>query len=295
MLGFVELRHLRYFAAVAEEENVSRAALKLHVSQPGLSRQIHDLEDEIGFPLFHRSAKSVRLTEAGRAFLDGARDVMRRAEEAVKAARAVAEGAPGEINVGYAPSLTSLVLPRALRAFQSKFPRVRVALHDLSTEEILTQLRDGRIQLGLMVRPPPRMLSGLEFVELAQYPLRVAMAPNHPLAKAKALRLAQVAAQQLIAYSRTDYPEYHSLLEALFAPARLKPRIAEEHDGVTGIIAAVEGGGGVAIVPSSVERLVGRRMKLVPIAESTKEVVVGAVFVKRTNSMLVIEFVAAAR
>src|ERR1700741_4580777 len=102
----MELRHLRYFVAVAEEENVTRAAARLHVSQPALSRQIRDLEDEIGFLLLERSAKAVRLTEAGRTFLTEAKAVLQRAEDAVKAARAKAGGAEGEIHVGYAPSLT---------------------------------------------------------------------------------------------------------------------------------------------------------------------------------------------
>jgi DNA-binding transcriptional LysR family regulator len=127
----MELRHLRYFIAVAEAENVSRAALKLHVSQPGLSRQVRDLEDELGFPLLERSGKSVRLTDAGRVFLSEAKSVMQRAEEAVQAARAVATGKRGEIQVGYAPSLTVQILPPILRAFQQEMPGVRVVLHDL--------------------------------------------------------------------------------------------------------------------------------------------------------------------
>src|SRR5580704_15409215 len=102
----MELRHLRYFVAVAEEENVSRAALKLRVSQPGVSRQIRDLEDEIGFSLFERSAKSLKLTDAGKVFLTEAREVLAHADEAVKKARAVSGGVTGEINIGYAPSLT---------------------------------------------------------------------------------------------------------------------------------------------------------------------------------------------
>src|SRR6478736_623337 len=111
----VELRHLRYFVAVAEMENVSRAALKLHVSQPALSRQVRDLEDELGFPLLERSAKSVRLTEAGHTFLSEARAVLQRAEEAVNSARAIAIGGSGELHVGYAPSLTARILPATLR------------------------------------------------------------------------------------------------------------------------------------------------------------------------------------
>ena len=97
----MELRHLRYFVAVAEMENVSRAALKLHVSQPALSRQIRDLEDEIGFSLLERTAKSVRLTDAGRAFLDNARALLQNADEGVTKARAVASVEPAELHVGY--------------------------------------------------------------------------------------------------------------------------------------------------------------------------------------------------
>src|SRR3569623_66009 len=114
----MELRHLRYFAAVAEEQNVTRAAARLHVSQPPLSRQIRDLEDELGVALFEHGAKSVRLTEAGRAFLPEARAALRRVEEAVQMVKAVAKGERGEIHVGYAPSLAVDLLPRALRRFQ---------------------------------------------------------------------------------------------------------------------------------------------------------------------------------
>src|SRR5687767_2547076 len=110
--GAMELRHLRYFVGVAEEENVSRAALKLHVSQPALSRQIRDLEEELGFPLLERSAHSVRLTPAGRSFLVEARAVLQRAEDAVATARLIAHGGSGELHVGYAPSLTARILPQ---------------------------------------------------------------------------------------------------------------------------------------------------------------------------------------
>ena len=290
----MELRHLRYFIAVAEEENITRAAARLHVSQPGLSRQIRDLEDEIGFPLLERSARSVRLTEAGRRFLTEARAVLQRAKDAVEAARAIASGMEGEIHVGYAPSLTVQILPQALRTFQAEFPGVRVMLHDLSTEEMLSRLHDGKLQLALAVQPPRKMLRRLRFVELARYPLCVAVAPGHPLAGSRKVSLAQVVGEPLIVYSRKDYPEYHDSLEMLFKPVGHKPRIAEEHDGVTSLIAAVEADRGVALVPSCLACMAGPRLKLIPLSPAGQPIVVGAIRREGEVSVHVEKFIASA-
>jgi LysR family transcriptional regulator, benzoate and cis,cis-muconate-responsive activator of ben and cat genes len=291
LAGAMELRHLRYFVAAAEQENVSRAAQKLHVSQPGISRQIHDLEEELGFPLFERSAKALKLTEAGRTFLAEARAVLQRADEAVKNARAVAAGAGGEIHVGYAPSLTIQILPRALRAFQVKFPKVRVALHDLSTQEMLSGLRAEKLQVSLMVHPPQKMLRGLQFREIARYPICAALPPKHPLTKSKTVNLEQLAGEPLIAYSREDYPEYHELMDELFDGGR-KPQIAEEHDGVTSVIAAVESGRGFALLPQCVACMAGPRVKLIPLNPAPRPIPVGAAW--KNDAGLVKEFIAAA-
>jgi len=290
----MELRHLRYFVAVAEEENVSKAALKLHVSQPGISRQIHDLEDEIGFQLFERSAKSVRLTPAGTVFLSEARAVLQRAKEAVEKARAADGAASGEINIGYAPSLTVQILPPALRRFQEQFPKVRVALHDLSTEEMLAQLGEEKLQLALTVRPPAKALRGLQFAELARYGMRVAVAPKHPLAKSKLIKLEQIVNEPLIAYSRKDYPEYHAMLDKLFAPVGRKPSIAGEHDSVSSLIAAVESGRGYALVSECVTCMVGPRLKLLPLEHALPPLPVGAVWRDGEKSGLARHFIAAA-
>ena len=290
----MELRHLRYFVAVAGEENVSRAALKLHISQPGLSRQIRDLEEEIGFQLLERSAKSVRLTAAGKVFLAEAREVLLHADAAVNKARAIAHGGNGEIHVGYAPSLTVQILPPMLRAFQGEFPHVRVTLHDLSSEEMLTQLGTRKLQVALTVRPPGKILRGLAFVEIARYAMVVAVAPNHPLAKLKAITLQQVAPEPLIGLNRKDYPEYHGDVKKLFAAVGRKPNFAEEHEGGTGIIAAVEAGRGIALVPSSLACIVGARVKLIPLKPALPPIPVGAVSLKENDSELVKKFIAAA-
>lgn len=290
----MELRHLRYFVAVAEEENVSRAALKLHVSQPGISRQIRDLEDEIGFPLFERSAKSVRLTAAGKVFLTEAREVLLHADAAVNKAKAVAQGGSGEIHVGYAPSLTVQILPVALRSFQDQFPNVRVLLLDLTTEEMLAQLGEKKLQVALTVRPPAKQLRGLHFKELARYAMRVAVAPKHPLAKVKSLSLEQIVAEPLVAYSRQEYPEYHEMLDRIFAPVGRKPRIAGEHDGATSLIAAVESGRGFALVPECLTCMVGARLKLIPLRNGPPPIPVVAIWSQQGETEVVKQFIAAA-
>jgi DNA-binding transcriptional LysR family regulator len=271
----MELRHLRYYIAVAEAVNVSRAALKLHVSQPALSRQIRDLEDELGFQLLERSAKSVRLTDAGHAFLAEARAVLQRAEDAVKVARAVATSG-GELHVGYAPSLTVRILPPTLRAFQIELRDVRVRLHDLSTEEILSGLREGKLQIAFLVRPTRSMLRGMRFENLLQDSPRLALAPNHRLASQRTVTLAEAAQEPLIAYTRKDYPEYHEYLAEILAAIKMKPRIAEEHDSVSSLIAAVEAGCGVALTPESLACFAGPRLKLMALSPAPKPFVVGA-------------------
>jgi DNA-binding transcriptional LysR family regulator len=290
----MELRHLRYFVAVAETENVTRAATQLHVSQPALSRQVHDLEEEIGFQLLHRSAKSVRLTEAGKVFLTEARAVLQRATEAVQTARAVAGGVKGEIHVGYSPSLTVQILPQALRAFQNEFPGVRVALHDLAGGEMLSQLRAGKLDVALLPRVPGKSLRGLRMDELARYPMCVAMAPRHPFARLKTVQLSAVVAEPLIAYSRAEYPEYHDQISALFATVGGKPRIAEEHEGVSSLILAIEAGHGVAVVPSCLACMVGPRLKIIPLVPAPPPIIVGAACRADNSSETVRKFIAAA-
>ena len=291
----MELRHLRYFVAVAEAENVSRAALKLHVSQPGISRQVRDLEAEIGFQLLERSAKSVRLTAAGKVFLAEARVVLLHAEAAVQKAREVAIGGRGEIHVGYAPSLTVQLLPPVLRKFHEQFPRVRVALHDLSTEEMLAQLGERKLHIAITVRPPASQLRGLRCEELAQYAMCVAVAPQHALAKLKSISLKRVVGEPIVVYSRKDYPEYHEMLDQLFAPVGRKPRIAGEHDSVTSLIAAVESGQGLALVPSCVACMVGARLNLLLLQPALPPILVAAIWRREAGGELVEQFMACLR
>ena len=267
--------------AVAEMENVSRAALKLHVSQPALSRQIRDLEDELGFSLLERTAKSVRLTDAGRAFLDNARALLQNADDAVTKARAVASSEPTELHVGYSPTPTAEILPKTLRAFQAAMPNVHVRLHDWSNKDILEGIRDGRLQLGLIVPPAKASaLPDLRYEELFHERVCVAVAPQHPFARRRAIPLAEVAAEPLIGLTREDYPSYYDLLSIVFSKSKQKPRVIEEYDSFTGIISAVEAGTGVAIGADTLGHSFGNRVKVLHITPEPKPIPVGIVAAK---------------
>ena len=276
----MELRHLRYFVAVAEMENVSRAALKLHVSQPGLSRQIRDLEDEIGFCLLERTAKSVRLTDAGRAFLDDARTLLQNADEAVRKARAVASAEPTELNVGYSPTPVAEILPKVLRTFQQAMPNVHIRLYDWSNKDILDGIRDSRLQLGLIVPPPKASaLHHVRYEELFDERVCVAVAPEHPFARRRAIPIAEVAAEPLIGLTREDYPNFYDYISIIFSKLKQKPRVIEEHDSMSGIMSAVEAGTGVAVVVDFGYSF-GSRVKFLHITPEPKPISVGIVALK---------------
>jgi LysR family transcriptional regulator, benzoate and cis,cis-muconate-responsive activator of ben and cat genes len=287
----VELRHLRYFVAVAEMENVSRAALKLHVSQPGLSRQIRDLEDELGFSLLERTAKSVRLTDAGRTFLQSARALLQHADDAIANARAIASAEPTELHIGYSPTPTAEILPKTLRAFQQMMPKVHVKLHDLSNKDILDGIRDGRLQLGLTVPPPKASaLRDVRFEELFYQPVCVAVAPQHRFARRHIIPITEVASEPLIGLTREDYPEHYDYLSIVFAKVKRKPSVVEEHDSYSGIMSAVAAGSGVAICIGVFRQSFGSRVKLLRITPEPKPISVGVVGAKGRLSQAAAKF-----
>ena len=261
----MELRHLRYFVAVAETQNVLRAATqKLHVSQPAVSRQIRDLEDELGVQLFERTGKSLTLTDAGRLFLKEARAVLERTDEAVANVRGFAQAGETELQVGYSPLPSAQIVPAALRAFQQAMPNVHVKLHDWSNEELLAGVRDGRLQLALIIPPLKRgEFHDLRFEELTRESVRIAVPPNHPLAQRRSVSLADAAQEPFVGLTREHSPYYYMYLAAVFAGVKNKPRVVEEHDSMLGVISAIEAGTGVGLAVGSIGYTFGNRVKLV--------------------------------
>lgn len=272
----MELRHLRYFVAVAEERGITRAAARLHVSQPPLSRQIRDLENELQAPLLDRSAKQIELTAAGKLFLKEARAVLRRMDEAVSRVKALPHGTTEEIRVGYSPSPTLELLPRVLKIFRKQHPRIRVLLLDLASDEIQTQLKTRKLDAALVVEPPLKRGSGLVFEPIKEMPIGIITASDGVLARRRSVTLGEVMRQPIVAFVHGGYPDYHHWLKGLIKHAGCRPRIVAHVDGAASLLAAVEAGQGIAFVPPAYSLSAGRRIKFVPIKPSAPPVVVGA-------------------
>src|SRR4029453_5566983 len=275
----VELRHLRYFVAVAEMENVSRAATqRLYVSQPSLSRQIRDLEEELGVQLLERRAKSVSLTDAGRAFLEKARAILKDTEDAVATVRALGGKSETELHVGDFPLTTAQLMPGLLRSYQKAMPKVHVKLHDWPVEKNIAGVRDGRLQLAIIIPPlKSNSLEELRFEELLTARVCLAVSCDHQFARRQSVSLADAAREPFIGLTREEYPRYLEYLNAIFARVNDKPRLVEEQDGWSGVFSAVAAGTGVAITSDAFNYAFNDRIKCVRLTPEPKRVAIGII------------------
>ena len=271
----MELRHLRYFLAVAEALNFTKAAAQLRVAQPALSRRVQDLEDEIGVDLLKRSPRGVTLTAEGKLFLEKTRHLLKLADESVEQVRALARGQSGDLHIGYSPSPTVEILPPALAAFQKAFPNVNVLLHDASQRELAEGLQNGTLELAITPGTANLQIAGIEFEVLRSYPFCVALAPMHPLTRLKAIPLEKVGAEPMVGFARKDYPDFMPMIERIFLPLGVKPRLAVECDSASSLITAVETGRGIAVTIPVFKIVSGKRLVFRPIAGSKEVISVG--------------------
>ena len=273
MLLLMELSQLRYFVAVAETGNISRAAKKIFLTQPALSRQIKALEHEIGQCLFERQAHSIRLTPAGEALLREARELFQHADQMLERVRSA--GQDVRLRVGYVPSLASGLLSAAMEGFAQKHPKARIELFDLSTKEMLAGLQNDTLDVALTVgldRGP----RGLKWTPLLKAPWQVAVNHHHELARHMQVTPAEVARGPLLVFSQRDYPEYWNLIAAWMRQRGQRPAIAGEYDGVNSLMAAVESGLGLAIVTTCTSRFVPERVRLKPLSDAPKPLCIAA-------------------
>ena len=271
----MELRHLRYFLVVGEVLNFTKAAARLRVAQPALSRQLQDLEDEIGVDLLRRSPRGVTLTAEGKLFLEEVRELLKRVDESVEKTRALARGEYGELHIGYVSVPTAEILPPALETFRKTVPHVKLVLHDLSTDELITGLRNGALEVAIMVQPIGEQTAGIEFETLHGYVWCVALSRTHPFARLKAIPLERVAGERLVILSRKNYSEYNRILGRILALVSTKPRIAMECDSEDSLFMEVEAGRGIALVTTIAKLAAGKRLLYRPLTGTTETQLVG--------------------
>ena len=261
----MELRHLRYFAAVAAHGNFSRAANHLRLTQPALSRQVKDLEDELGVRLLVRGKNAVTLTDEGEQFFEDARDILARADQAVQRLRSEARNEV--LRVGYAPSLTAGFMPGALEKFQAATPRVRIELADVSSREMIELAKAGRLDLLIMPEPLADAVPGFQWSELRRVAAVLVMPETHPLARLKKITPARLRELPLIGLARENYPDYVPFVRGMLKPFGITPHfVSLVNDGVTTLFAAVEASHAAAVMADGIASMMPRTLITRPFA-----------------------------
>jgi DNA-binding transcriptional LysR family regulator len=257
-----DFRQLRYFVAVAEELSFTRAAIRLHLSQPPLSQQIQSLEQDLGVRLLERNKRNVALTEPGKIFLEQARQILTKADEARSHVIAAAAGHSGQLRLAYTVSVSfHPAFPQTLLRFGQIAPNVRLQLSEMYSEPQFAALLAGHIDLGF-VRDEPRHAQDARAVRLHvidREPLVLALPVGHPLAGRKSLRLTEVAGDAFISQPRELAATLYDRLVKIAAKAGFEPLIVQQAQQINGLLALVAAGIGLALVPDSmrVVRLAG--------------------------------------
>lgn len=245
----MDLRHLRYFIAVAEELHFGRAALKLGIAQPPLSQQIRALEHEIGLTLLQRTKRRVQLTEPGRVFLEAARAALDSVERAVEAARHAGRGQVGRLVVGFVPWADFTDFPRMVKTFGERHPDVQLELDNLSVPEQLAALRAGRMDVGF-VRPPVSDTTFLTEHVLSE-PIVVVFPVGHRLGKLRRVPIVDLAGEPCILLARRRAPAYYDHIAGLCRAGGLILEAKQEVEHPQTLIALVAAGLGISLVPGS--------------------------------------------
>jgi DNA-binding transcriptional LysR family regulator len=250
----MELRHLRYFIAVAEELHFSKAAEKLHIAQPPLSQQIQQLETELGVKLFDRKTKrQVQLTEAGKVFLQEAYQLLAQLESAVALTQRTGRGETGQLRIGFTSLVIYDLLPLILRKFREQYLEVEIELLELTTSQQEQALRDSLINVGFA--HPPLEDDTLSYECIHKETLVVALSSTHSLAQKDYISVRSLLNEPLIMFPRYLAPGLYDRIMSLFHQANFSPNITQEAIQMQTIIGLVSAGMGVAITPSSLQNL----------------------------------------
>jgi DNA-binding transcriptional LysR family regulator len=262
----VSLRQLRYFVAVAEELHFGRAAERLHITQPPLSKQIQLLERRLGVRLMDRNRRRVLLTPEGEHFLGEARSVLDRLGRAVEGVRLIAAGERGELRLGFVGSSAVDLVPALTRRFHDDHPRVRLTLREMTTIDALDALAADELDAALVREPPER--PGIVTRSIRDEPFLVALPEGHPLAARDRIHLAELGAIPLVLHPRALSPRFADHLLALCNEAGFTPQVAQEAVHLHTHLSLVAAGVGASLLPQVVEGLPWPGVRLVPLAET---------------------------
>ena len=251
----MELRHLRYFVAVADTLNFTRAAERLHLAQPSLTRQIQNLEDEIGVRLLNRTKKHVALTEEGTAFLVDARRVLALAEESIQAVQRLSRGETGQLNIAYLSNFNFDLLPRTLGTFRQGFPHIALNLFDMTPAEQFRALDAHKIDLGFVGLRFPAASSELQWECIARHKTVVVLPAKHPLTKKSRLDLNDLKTMFFVGMSEKTHPGFRDWLSETCQPAGFTPRILQDADLELGLMRFVAEGLGVTLAREHIKTL----------------------------------------
>ena len=248
----MELRHLRYFVAVAEELHFTRAAQRLHLGQPPLSAQIQALEREIGAQLLERTKRSVRLTEAGKRFLDDARRILAMSDQASENARRASRGEIGQLRVGFTSSMPfSEILPRVVNLYRKRYPQVNLSLQEIATMRQIEAIVGRVLDIGFIRTPESELDAGVELTTLRHDPLVVVLPTTHRLAKRKTVKIEDLRDEAFVMYSRDVGTGLHAQVVKLCRQAGFELTIAQEAREASTIIGLVAAGCGISVLPES--------------------------------------------
>ena len=261
----MELRHLRYFVAVAEERNFTRASERLFIAQPPLSRQIQQLEEELGTPLFQRGTRPLKLTEAGRFFYGHARDMLARAQDVQAMTRRIGK-IERKLSLGFVPSTLYGILPKIIRRFRSEYSHIELTLHEMATVEQNQALKEGRIDVGFgRVRIDD---ANVRRIVLREEVMMLAVPFEHPLGLAgKPVRLQQIVHEPLILFPRAPRPSFADQVLAAFRDRGLEPANMQEVRELQIALGLVAAGAGLSIVPESVHGMQRTDVTYLPLDE----------------------------
>src|SRR2546427_3059008 len=266
----MELRHLRYFVAVAEALNFTKAAAKRHLAQPSLTRQIHNLEAEIGVHLLNRSKNQVTLTEEGRSFLVDARRILALATESVQAVQRLSRGETGQLNIAYLSNSDFELLPKTLAAFRQSFPHIALNLFDMAPAEQFRALEARKIDLGFVGLPPAATTRQLQWESIARHRTVVVLPEKHPLARKRRVNLRALKTLFFVGMSEKTHPGFRDWLCKACQQAGFTPRILQDAELEPALMTFVAEGLGVSLAREHIKKLPHPGVAFRPLAPPVK-------------------------